>query len=111
MKTILFIVIALVLYSCTADQEPVKESYLPTWESVKTHETPDWFRDAKFGIYFHWGSWCNVDDPDWEKFLSRLRNVCLRLAIASIEMLGHTGSLAWEMTNDALLVEMPVEIS
>ena len=48
MKTILFIVIALVLYSCTANQEPVKESYLPTWESVKTHETPDWFRDAVY---------------------------------------------------------------
>ena len=24
------------------------------WENVR-HETPEWFRDAKFGIFFHWG--------------------------------------------------------
>ena len=30
--------------------------YEPTWESLARHEeAPDWFRDAKFGIYFHWG--------------------------------------------------------
>jgi len=29
--------------------------YEATWDSVKQHETPDWFLDAKFGIYFHWG--------------------------------------------------------
>jgi len=28
----------------------------PTWESLERHEAaPKWFRDAKFGIYFHWG--------------------------------------------------------
>jgi len=33
-----------------------KEPYTPDWESLKKHnEAPDWFRDAKFGIYFHWG--------------------------------------------------------
>lgn len=26
------------------------------WNSLRQHnEAPDWFRDAKFGIYFHWG--------------------------------------------------------
>ncbi len=26
------------------------------WESLALHEeAPEWFRDAKFGIYFHWG--------------------------------------------------------
>lgn len=29
--------------------------YHPTWESLKQHVTPDWFQDAKFGIYTHWG--------------------------------------------------------
>jgi alpha-L-fucosidase len=29
--------------------------YQPTWSSLKAHETPAWFLDAKFGIYFHWG--------------------------------------------------------
>ena len=29
--------------------------YEPTWESLAQHQTPDWFRDAKFGIFIHWG--------------------------------------------------------
>jgi len=31
-------------------------SYTATWESVDQHPpAPEWFRDAKFGIYAHWG--------------------------------------------------------
>ncbi|MFF3402906.1 alpha-L-fucosidase [Streptomyces sp. NPDC002659] len=31
--------------------------YTPSWDSVDRHPAaPDWFRDAKFGIYFHWGA-------------------------------------------------------
>jgi len=29
--------------------------YQPTWNSLRTHHTPQWFLDAKFGIYTHWG--------------------------------------------------------
>ena len=33
--------------------------YAPTWDSVNQHNpggsAPEWFMDAKFGIYFHWG--------------------------------------------------------
>jgi len=25
------------------------------WDSLHTHQDPEWFRDAKFGIYTHWG--------------------------------------------------------
>jgi len=25
------------------------------WQSLQQYETPDWFRDAKFGIFIHWG--------------------------------------------------------
>ena len=27
----------------------------PTWESLSQHPTPQWFSDAKFGIFIHWG--------------------------------------------------------
>lgn len=28
----------------------------PTWESTDNHNaSPEWFRDAKFGVYWHWG--------------------------------------------------------
>ncbi len=25
------------------------------WESLKTYQVPDWYKDAKFGIFIHWG--------------------------------------------------------
>ena len=31
-------------------------TYTATWASVDTHPAaPEWFQDAKFGIYYHWG--------------------------------------------------------
>ena len=30
-------------------------AYEPTWESVSTHPLPDWYDDAKLGIFLHWG--------------------------------------------------------
>ncbi|MER6418222.1 alpha-L-fucosidase [Streptomyces sp. NPDC001137] len=31
-------------------------TYTPTWASVDQHTAaPEWFKDAKFGIYYHWG--------------------------------------------------------
>jgi alpha-L-fucosidase len=30
-------------------------TYQPEWESLQKHPVPEWFRDAKFGIYFHLG--------------------------------------------------------
>lgn len=27
----------------------------PNWDSLQRYECPEWFRDAKFGIYAHWG--------------------------------------------------------
>jgi alpha-L-fucosidase len=31
-----------------------QEKYQATWESLSAYKTPDWFRDAKFGIFIHW---------------------------------------------------------
>ena len=25
------------------------------WQSLQTYQVPDWYRDAKFGIFIHWG--------------------------------------------------------
>jgi alpha-L-fucosidase len=35
------------------------------WESLKQYQTPDWFRDAKFGIWAHWGPQCQPEMGDW----------------------------------------------
>ncbi|HEX8327689.1 MAG TPA: alpha-L-fucosidase [Hymenobacter sp.] len=31
------------------------QQFQPTWESLKNYQAPEWFRDAKFGIFIHWG--------------------------------------------------------
>lgn len=38
------------------DRGVAQGPYKAEWENLKRHtEAPDWFRDAKYGIYFHWG--------------------------------------------------------
>ena len=40
--------------------------FQPTWESLSAgYQTPDWFRDAKFGIWAHWGPQCQPEMGDW----------------------------------------------
>jgi alpha-L-fucosidase len=29
--------------------------FRPDWESLQKYEVPEWYRDAKFGIFIHWG--------------------------------------------------------
>ena len=46
--------------------EPMQTGkFEPTWESLKQYQTPDWFRDAKFGIWAHWGPQCEPEQGDW----------------------------------------------
>ena len=35
--------------------EPARVHFEPTMESMKQYETPEWYADAKLGIYMHWG--------------------------------------------------------
>ena len=45
------LLLLIILGACS--ENPV--IYEESWESMSQHEaTPEWFRDAKFGIYFHW---------------------------------------------------------
>ncbi|MBB6251132.1 alpha-L-fucosidase [Nitrospirillum iridis] len=40
--------------------------FLPTWDSLAAGYTPpQWFRDAKFGIWAHWGPQCAPEFGDW----------------------------------------------
>ena len=36
-----------------------------TRASLRAYEIPDWFRDAKFGIWAHWGPQSAVEAGDW----------------------------------------------
>jgi hypothetical protein len=38
------------------DEGVAQGPFKAEWDSLKAHnEAPEWFRDAKLGIYFHWG--------------------------------------------------------
>lgn len=39
--------------------------FKPTWDSLAQYKTPDWFRNAKFGIWAHWGPQCQPEFGDW----------------------------------------------
>ncbi|WP_077919787.1 alpha-L-fucosidase [Spirosoma sp. 209] len=39
--------------------------FKPTWESLRQYSVPDWYRDAKFGIWAHWGAQCQPEHGDW----------------------------------------------
>ena len=39
--------------------------FQPTWVSLQQYQVPEWFRDAKFGIWAHWGPQCEPEDSDW----------------------------------------------
>jgi alpha-L-fucosidase len=40
--------------------------FAPSWESLAAGwRAPDWFRDAKFGIWAHWGPQCVPEAGDW----------------------------------------------
>ena len=68
----------LVIHSCLAYGEgtaapqtvPAKPEiatgpFQPTMESLKQYKCPDWFRNAKFGIWAHWGPQAVPMDGDW----------------------------------------------
>ncbi len=62
MKTIPFLLIIALLFliSCNNSTKKTEQQdspkYSENWESLANHnEQPDWFQNAKLGIYFHWG--------------------------------------------------------
>ncbi|WP_238987231.1 alpha-L-fucosidase [Confluentibacter flavum] len=61
-RGILMLCVLIAFISCKNKSQPQSETsnetpkYEETWESLATNDRePEWFKDAKFGIYFHWG--------------------------------------------------------
>ncbi len=60
--TLLFITALTLVMSCTLAERKI---YKPTFESLDSHPTPQWFRDAKFGIFIHWGVYSVPAFHEW----------------------------------------------
>src|SRR6202790_5170995 len=37
------------------DRKGREGPFRPDWESLQKYEVPEWYKDAKFGIFIHWG--------------------------------------------------------
>lgn len=45
---------------------PIAEGpFKPEWNSLTNYQCPEWYRDAKFGIWAHWGPQCQPEHGDW----------------------------------------------
>ena len=77
--TVLVVSLFIFLTACESRKQIVSK-YDPNWESLKQHVNPEWFQDAKFGIYCHWGPYSvpayetewyshwmyvNENNPEW----------------------------------------------
>jgi alpha-L-fucosidase len=47
------------------EQSSSEGQFKPTDESLKQYSCPEWFRDAKFGIWAHWGPQAVPRQGDW----------------------------------------------
>ena len=45
--------------------EFAKVPFEPSWDSLKNYKVPEWYKDAKFGIWAHWGPQCQPERGDW----------------------------------------------
>jgi alpha-L-fucosidase len=52
-------------YEHPAGSEIAAGPFCGTRASLKQYEVPDWFRDAKFGMWAHWGPQSAIEDGDW----------------------------------------------
>ena len=67
-KILLGFLLALVAATVSAQGTDVAVqtgAYGNDWESLSAWECPEWFKDAKFGIWAHWGPQCQAEDGDW----------------------------------------------
>jgi len=67
-KTVAVCLLLTGLWSRAADvgNYPIADGpFKPAMDSLKQYQCPDWFRDAKFGIWAHWGPQAVPMDGDW----------------------------------------------
>ncbi|MCP4452883.1 MAG: alpha-L-fucosidase, partial [Planctomycetes bacterium] len=55
----------MVCTGCTLAERSKSTVFKPTVESLRQYECPEWFRDAKFGIYLHWGAYSVAQQGEW----------------------------------------------
>lgn len=74
-----FLPLSLFPLVATAEVEPISDidiwnlppapiapgPFIPTWESLQAYQAPEWFREAKLGIWAHWDPQSVPEQGDW----------------------------------------------
>lgn len=65
LKLMTLLMVPFGLYARTPDMVVETGPFHPDWVSLSQWECPEWFKDAKFGIWAHWGPQCHAEAGDW----------------------------------------------
>ena len=65
LTTILVVSLTVFASAQEESQTTTNGPFKPTEESLKNYKYPEWFRDAKFGIWAHWGPQAVPRQGDW----------------------------------------------
>ena len=66
----------------------------PTWASLTQYQTPEWFRDAKFGMWAHWGPQCQPELGDW--YARQIYEEGSRDYVAHVARYGHPSRVGFK---------------
>lgn len=71
-----------------------QKKYEPTWESIDSRPVPEWWQDAKFGIFIHWGVF---SVPAWG---ATSRDIDNNSDDPAIKVYGKYAEWYWRRLND-----------
>jgi alpha-L-fucosidase len=63
--TVIAILIVTAIFVIAGCAKFKRNSYEPSWKSLESHPVPQWFRDAKFGVFIHWGVYSVPAFHEW----------------------------------------------
>ncbi|AJP74184.1 alpha-L-fucosidase [Sphingomonas hengshuiensis] len=85
--------------SASALAQPAAGPFTADWASLaKGYRAPDWFRDAKFGMWAHWSAQCVPEEGDW--YAREMYRQGTRANKAHVAKYGHPTKFGFmEITN------------
>lgn len=91
---ILFVVLFLLNCSQVEKEKMQTGKFEPSWQSLKQYDIPEWFRDAKFGIWAHWGPQCQPERGDW--YARNMYNQDHKQYKNHLELYGHPSEFGFK---------------
>lgn len=85
---------AALLLAAAAPAAPATGPFQPSMNSLTNYQCPDWFRDAKFGIWAHWGPQAVPMAGDW--YAKNMYQQGQRQYQHHLEHYGHPSTNGWK---------------